>query len=204
MSTSWHQHAVALTGTIGSGKSTVAALFKKLGAYVVSADDLAREAVKKSSEGLKQVVELFGKEILTPDGELDRKKLGTIVFSDGEKRKKLEEITHPTIRRLAKEAYEVGFKKGYPLYVYDCPLLFEAKLDSMGFKKIVLIKADNKTCIERIMKRDGLSKEDAENRLRAQYPIEEKEKRADIIIDNSSTLQHLENEVKKLFDLLKS
>ena len=113
ISTTWHKNAVALTGTIGSGKSTVAGLLKELGAFTASADDFARAAVAPRSEGLRRIVEHFGAGILLPDGSLDRKKLGQIVFSTPEERKRLEEITHPLIRALAKESFDAAAKQNH-------------------------------------------------------------------------------------------
>lgn len=202
MSTNWHAEAVALTGTIGSGKSTVAGILKSLGATVVSADELAREAVKPGSAELLQIAEKFGAQVLLPDGSLDRKKLGEIVFSDPAKRKALEAITHPVIKQLAAKAFEHAKVSGAKLIVYECPLLFEAKLEGEGFRKIVLVTAPAELCLSRMIKRDKLSESEAKKRIASQLPIEEKRLRSDIIIENSGSLDELKARVVRLYSEL--
>ena len=186
---------IAVTGTIGSGKSTVVNLLKSRGAFVVSADDLAREVVLPGSSGLEEVVKSFGRDILAPDGTLDRKKLGQIVFSDDSKRALLEGILHPRIRSLAETRFREAREAGAPLLVYEVPLLFEKGLNLLGFKAVLVVTADDAVCIDRVMKRDGLSRDDAAARLRTQMPAVEKMKGADIVIDNSSTLAAVEQQI---------
>ncbi len=194
---------VALTGTIGSGKSTVAIILENLGAKVISADKLAREVVKPGSPGLEQIVDCFGSEILTSQGSLNRKKLAEVVFSDLERRTKLEGITHPLIKQLAEERFRKAIANDYPLIIYDVPLLFEAGLEKEGFKAIVVVTADEDKCIERIKKRSGLSEEEIRKRISSQLSAEEKISRADFVIDNSSTEAKLEEQTNNLYtDLL--
>src|SRR3954471_3696068 len=114
-----------LTGGIGSGKSTVSALLRERGVPVVDADELAREAVAVGSDGLREVVAAFGPDVLGPDGNLDRKQLGALVFSDPEARKRLNSITHPRVRQLSQRRFAELERQGVALAGYDVPLLFE-------------------------------------------------------------------------------
>ena len=196
----WFSHVVAVTGTIGSGKSTVMELLKKRGAFVVSADDLAHQVVEPNSPGLSQVVSRFGSSILNSDGSLNRKELSQIVFADSAKKHELEAIIHPLIAEMAEKLFVEAIKAGATKLFYETPLLFEAGLDKKGFKKIVVVTASDEVCIERAMKRDGISREAAAQRLRAQMPTSEKQRRANIIIENSGSLEQLEKRVNSLFD----
>ena len=200
----WHSKAVALTGTIGSGKSTVSSMFQKLGAATLSADELAHRAVEKGSQGLVQIATAFGNAVLLADGSLNRSRLAEIVFSDPEKRKILEGITHPIVRALAAESAEALLRLQPPLLIYDCPLLFEAGLEREAFQKIIVVASTPQLCLERVVRRDKISAEDAQRRLDAQYPIEDKRKRADIVIENSGTLDELDQQVRKVFRELTS
>ena len=202
MDRSWHQKAVAVTGTIGSGKSVVAEIFCKLGAFTCSADELARLAVAPGSPALKKIVEDFGPSVVDARGALIRKALGKIIFSDPQKRKALEQVTHPEIRRLAAETFAAAFEQDFPLYVYECPLLFETGLEQKGFFKIITVTAPEKMCLERIIQRDGIPREAAQKRLNSQYSIEQKKAGADIILENSSSLAELELKVRKVFEQL--
>lgn len=180
------------------------AMFRALGAYTLDADELARAVVAKGTPSLEGIVKTFGPDILLSDGTLDRKKLGKIVFADRAKRTILEGITHPAIRNLAAERFQQAVQVGYPLYIYECPLLFEANLDKFPFKKIILVKASEELCRERIMQREGLSAEEANQRIKAQFSPVLKEQRAHFIIENSSTLGALNDQVTELFHLLKT
>ncbi len=190
---------VAVTGGIGSGKSTVSSILEQLGATVVSADGLAREVVSPGSAANRAVASAFGEGVLAADGSIDRKALGRIVFSDSAKLRQLEAIMHPAIRALASERFASAIKAGAPLIVYDCPLLFEAGLDSLPFRAIVTVVSSKSTCISRVMRRDGLSAEDAELRIAAQLPLEEKARRSTHVLNNEGTLEELTASVKKLF-----
>ncbi|RMD83702.1 MAG: dephospho-CoA kinase [Candidatus Dadabacteria bacterium] len=194
---------VGLTGSIGSGKSEVARLFKELGAAVIDSDQLAREAVKPGSLGLQQVVELFGADVLNRDGSLNRKMVGEIVFSDAVKRKQLETILHPIIRGLHKDKMQEIIAQGnLSLVISVIPLLFESGLSYPELSKIIVVTAPKSVCIERIMKRDGCSREFAERKFDAQMSPEEKVKRADIVIENSSSLSDLKEKVGEVYKSL--
>lgn len=188
---------IGLTGGIATGKSTVANLLAKRGAYVIDLDLIAREVVEPGQPALARVAERFGQAVLREDGTLDRKKLGSIVFADEARRKELEAILHPAIRAVMKERMELH-ESNHPnqLVVVDVPLLFESKLESY-FEQIMLVYVPREEQLKRLMKRDGLSMEDAERRLAAQMSIEDKKALADIVIDNSSELGNTEAQIDR-------
>jgi dephospho-CoA kinase len=192
-----------LTGGIGSGKSSVAALLRERGVPVVDADELAREAVAPGSEGLSQVLAALGADLLEPDGTLARKRLGARVFSDEAARKKLNSITHPIVRRLSQERFAALEREGATLAAYDVPLLFEVGLDAV-LRPIVLVAASEGTQIARILARDGLSEAEARARIAAQLPLSVKRQRADHVLDNDGTRAELAAQVDALLPLLRA
>jgi dephospho-CoA kinase len=193
-----------LTGGISSGKSSTATYFSELGAVVISADELARQAVEPGSPCLGQIIEVLGRGFLTPEATLDRKKLGELVFSHPESRTRLEGILHPEIERLAALRFEAALKLAPPLTVYDCPLYFEAGLSRLGFKGVILVYTTPELQIERTCKRDNLSPEQARMRLSSQIPLSKKRDSADYIIENTGTLGELQASVQRLFSRLTS
>lgn len=178
----------ALTGGIGSGKSTVGARFAARGVPVVDADALARVVVAAGAPALADIVQAFGPEVLQKDGELDRKALARRVFSDQEARARLEAITHPRIRALALSQFAELSERGTALACYEVPLLFEAGLDR-EYGPVVVVTAPVSDQIARTMRRDELPRPHVEARLRAQLPLEQKARRADYVIDNSSAVE---------------
>lgn len=198
MSDSWRQNAIAVTGVPGSGKSTVTGLLREHGAFTLDADELAREVIAPGTPGFAEVRARFGESVIAPDGSIDRKKLGAIVFSDPAERGYLESVTHPRIRELAAERVQ-GARPGQ-LVVYDVPLLFEANMT--GFRKVIVVAASEDLCLERLMRRMGLSHEDAVRRMRSQLPLEEKRRRADIIIENEGSLPALRDSVARTYQAL--
>ena len=203
MENSTQNFVIALTGSLGSGKSTAAAVFEQLGATIVRSDELARVAVDPSTprgrNNLKAIAEEFGQQALRPDGTLDRKAVGTIVFADPARRKTLEAILHPEIRALAAEAFANAHAAGAQLVVYDVPLFFEAGLNRGEFAAVVVVAADAPTSIARVIARDGLTEAQAKQRLATQLPIAEKIRLADYMIDNSKDLTHLRTQVEQVF-----
>jgi len=193
---------IGLTGGIASGKSTVSALLVSKGARLVDADVIAREVMLPGHEVLAAAVKQFGSEILSPDGTLNRGKLGDIVFQDPAALQALNNLTHPAIRREIKDRMnsmeEEDPKK---LIIVDIPLLFESGLESM-FHEILVVYVPREVQIARLMERNGLSLEQAEARLNAQMDIETKRNKADYIIDNSGELAHTEQQVAVLWDRL--
>ncbi|KAF9620991.1 hypothetical protein IFM89_015813 [Coptis chinensis] len=179
---------VGLSGGIASGKSTVSNLFKANSIPVVDADVIARDVLKNGTGGWRRVVKTFGPEILQDDGEVDRAKLGQIVFSDPARRQILNRLLAPFISRgIFWEVFKL-WVKGYKTIVLDIPLLFEAKLDRLT-KPIVVVWVDPETQLQRLMARDGLSEEQARNRIDAQMSLDWKRTKADVVIDNSGPLE---------------
>jgi dephospho-CoA kinase len=194
---------VGLTGGIASGKSTIADMLKKEGAYIIDIDMISRDVVKPGKPAWRAVVHIFGKEVLNGDQTLNRKKVGDIVFSDAEKRKKLEEIIHPkiTAEKLMK-INEIAKKDNHAVVIIDIPLLIETdKQDTVD--KVVLVYTSPQGHIERLVKRDGLTLEDAHKRLASQMLIESKKKYAHYIINNEEPLEQIEKKVKEIFRELK-
>ena len=177
---------LGVTGGIASGKSLVVETFRALGALVVSADELAREAVRPGSETLHRLVGQFGREILLADGTLDRKGLAERVFADARARAALNRITHPAIAALAEQRLRELARHGGGLVVYEAPLLFEAGAEKR-VDAVLVVRIDERLQLERLMRRDGLTEGQARARIAAQMPQTEKVARADYVIDNSGS-----------------
>jgi len=190
---------IGLTGGIATGKSTVAKLLTERGANLIDLDKIAREVVEPGQPALHAIAERFGQAVLQPDGSLDRKKLGAVVFSDLEERKALEAITHPAIRAVMKERmtrYEA--EEPDRLVVVDVPLLFESKLESY-FEQVMVVYVPRETQLRRLIERDALTPEEAEKRLAAQMDIEEKKRRADILIHNTGTPEDTDRQIDRFW-----
>jgi len=175
---------VGLTGGIATGKTTFAAALRAQGLPVVDADELARRVVAPGAPALAAIAEAFGPAVLGPDGALDRKALGRLVFADAGARRRLEAITHPAIRRAMEAETARLAAAGHDLVVYDSPLLYEAGLEG-AVSLVVVVYAPREAQLARLQARDGLSRAEAEARLAAQLPIEEKAGRADAVVDNA-------------------
>lgn len=196
------QKIIALTGSIGSGKSTVARLFESWGATVIDADEIARAVVAKGTPGLAEVRAAFGTQILLPGGDLNRKALGELVFSNPSDRAKLEAITHPRIRQKTNELIEAALLAGKGLILHVVPLLFESNLDLSRYFAIVVVAASPETLEKRVMQRDNCSLAHAKSRLAAQLPSSEKEAKANYIIRNDGDLEALEVASREVFKIL--
>jgi dephospho-CoA kinase len=196
---------VGLTGGIASGKSTVSHIFRSLGAQVIDADILAREVVEPGKPAWQDIVNAFGRDILLPDGSIDRKKLGAIVFQNPTKREVLNQIVHPRVFEEEKRLYQ-ELRRQYPeaLIIVDAALLIESG-SYQRFHKLIVVYVDEQTQLRRLMLRDGISAEEAWARIRSQMPLSEKVKYADYIIDNRGSLEETRRQVeevyKKLMDL---
>ena len=185
---------IALTGGIGSGKTTVAARWVELGAREIDADLLAREVVEPSTEGLAEIVERFGKEILLADGSLDRGALAKVAFADDQSRKDLEAILHPRIQRLAAERV-----KGLGgVIVYTIPLLAETN-SKLEFDRVVTVSCDEAVRIDRLVTLRGMSKEEAMGRITAQASDAEREAKADTVIDSNCPMDELISRADEVF-----
>lgn len=190
---------IGLTGGIACGKSTVSAMLVSRGAILVDADRIAREVVEPGSLVLDAVAGLFGQEILLPEGALNRKRLGEIIFADEEARKQLEGLLHPAIRVVMSErmtSAELEFPDR--LVVVDVPLLYESGLEAM-FQEVLVVYVPREIQLRRLMERDKLTPGQADERLKAQMPIERKKEKADIVIDNSGSREETEDQVEKFW-----
>lgn len=182
---------VALTGNIAAGKSEVVHRFEEWGATIIDADQLAREAQSPGGEVLRAIVQRFGKDVLAPDGTLDRAALRGLVMGDEDALGALNGIVHPAVRRRREQLIGEAVARGDRIVVNDIPLLFEAA-DPAAFDCVVLVDAPEAVRRERLITLRGLSPEDADKMLRAQIPSDVKRSRADIIIDNAGTIEALE------------
>jgi dephospho-CoA kinase len=191
---------VAITGGIGSGKSAVAEIFGQLGAAVVDADVLAREVVAPGSTGLRDIQATFPTEpLVKSDGTLDRHRLGALIFADPSKRQTVEAILHPQIRALWLSKLEQLSSSGAPVIVYVVPLLFESQKPMPELQTIVLVTAPEELRISRVIARDGLSPEAAQQRLRSQLPDSEKIEKSHYVIINDSTREALHERASQIF-----
>lgn len=183
-------HLFGLTGGIASGKSTVAARFRARGLPIVDADALAREVVLPGSAASNEIRDAFGDGVFAADGTLDRKALGAVVFSDAEKRARLNAITHPKIAVLSAQCASDLKARGEPVACYEAALLVENGLAG-AFTPLIVVAASEATQIARMVMRDGFTAEDAEARIRAQMPLAAKAKVASIVIENDAGLVEL-------------
>jgi dephospho-CoA kinase len=190
---------LGLTGGIGSGKSVVDAIFAQLGAELIDADALAREVVEPGQPALEEIVTTFGGEMLLPDGRLDRARLGSLIFGDAAARARLNAITHPRIRQRMSE--EVAARAGRPgVLVLDIPLLLENSRTG-DIEKVIVVWVDRATQLQRLMQRDRLTAEQANQRIAAQMSLDEKRRRADYVIDNSGTEARTRQQVESIYQL---
>lgn len=189
-------YILGLTGGIASGKSTVSAYLAQNGALIIDADLIARQVVAKKSSGLKQIVAKFGGEILTASGELDRKKLGKLVFSNKDLLKALTDITGPLIRAEILREIEAAKKAQVKLVVLDIPLLFETGYQTLC-DKVMVVTIPSKLQLERVMKRDNLSAAEARKRIANQLPASRRNELADVLIDNSKSVAETYQQVLK-------
>lgn len=186
-----------LTGGIGSGKSAAAAYFEDCGIPVVSADELSRVVVTPGSEGLSAVVAAFGEGVLSPQGELDRRKLGAVVFKDPTARGRLEGILHPRIRDCFQDVLTALEATGNSMVVYEVPLLFENNLEKQ-MKAVILVSAPEDQRIARVMARDKLSADDVRARMAAQMDDKNRRARATHVLENDGDLEHLHAQIDAL------
>jgi dephospho-CoA kinase len=175
---------VGLTGGLATGKSTVSEIFRGLGCIVLDADVLAREVVEPGQPALATIAAEFGPDVLRPDGTLDRKRLGAIVFAQPERRRRLEAITHPAIRdRFLERLAELDAQGFEGIVIWDAPVMIESG-NYKGMDRLVVVIADDATQRQRALARDG-DRADAERRIASQMPLAEKAALADYVIDNS-------------------
>ncbi|MCX6356442.1 MAG: dephospho-CoA kinase [Candidatus Aureabacteria bacterium] len=193
---------IGLTGGIATGKAAVADCCARLGALVIDADDLAHEALAPGGEAWRKAVDAFGRGILTPEGAIDRRALARLVFADTGKREQLNMIVHPPV--IAGITRRLSFAEAegkHPAAVVNVPLLFEAGMAEM-FDAVVVVTCPREEQVRRCAARDGLSVEEVEARIGAQMPLDEKERRADYVIDNGGTREETETQVEGLWKTL--
>jgi dephospho-CoA kinase len=187
---------VGLTGGIASGKSTVSAILRELGAVVIESDQLAREVVAGGTSGLDQVVEAFGPRVLTASGELDRPKLAAIVFGDEEARRRLESIVHPLVRAAAAEV--AARTPSGVLLVHDVPLLVETGMAGT-FDVVIVVDLPVDEAVRRMVRDRGWTEEEARARIAAQASRDERRALATYVIDNSGTREELRDQVERIY-----
>jgi dephospho-CoA kinase len=187
---------IALTGGIGTGKSTVAGFIRDLGVTVIDADEATRAVQGPGSPGLRQLVEAFGPEILQPGGALDRPRLAAIAFGDAAARQRLNQIMHPLVRQWMAERQSQAAEHGEEVVVLDIPLLFETRRPE-GFDAVMLVYAPEELQLKRLKEQRGLDERAARDRIAAQMPIDDKRRLATHVIVNTGTLEDLRAEVER-------
>ncbi|MBI4588595.1 MAG: dephospho-CoA kinase [Candidatus Rokubacteria bacterium] len=189
---------VGLTGGIGTGKSAVSRMFRDLGCLIIDADILAREVVEPGEPAYGKIVAEFGRQILDDEGQIDRKKLGALVFGDEAKRKRLEGFTHPEIRqrqaRIVAELITEGFDG---IVIFDAALLVETG-GAANMDRLVVVYADEATQLKRLMLRDDISEAEARTKIESQMSLAEKVKQAHYVVDNSGTREETERRVREV------
>jgi len=190
-----------LTGNIGSGKSTVAAMLRDAGIPVLDADRISRQVTAPGERAYDAVVREFGKEIVRDDGSIDRKRLGEIVFADPRLRSRLELITHPAILEAMKEAIAGIEREGHRVAAVEATLIHESGRKGL-FEAVISVTCDRETAISRLAARDGMSRGDAEARLSAQMDADRKAGASDYVIDNSASPEETRHQVQRIARIL--
>ena len=196
---------IGLTGGIGSGKSTVASMFEKLGAVLIDADAIVHELQAPGAPLLDEIAARFGPAVIRADGSLDRPALGAIVFRDEKARRSLNQLVHPKVGVEAARRLQEALQTSPPLVILDVPLLFEGRLQGTGgaaalpFDATVLVWVPREIQIERTVARDGCDQSEAERRVAAQLSLDEKRALADHVIDNSGSTEETERQVTRLY-----
>ena len=190
---------IGLTGSIGTGKSEVARLLQSLGAVVIDADQVGHEAYKPHSESWREVVKVFGEEILQPNGEIDRRKLGSVVFSDPAQLSKLNSIMHPRMAGMVSEELQRLTSQGTQVAVVEAALLYEAGWDSL-VDEVWATDSPLEAVIDRLEARNGMSAEEVLKRVESQMDRAERLARAQVVVDNSGDETQLEKTVHSLWN----
>ncbi len=194
---------IGLTGGIASGKSAVSAMLKKAGAIIIDADRIARAVVKKGLPAYREIVDHFGADILLSNGEIDREALGDIIFNDPSEKQKLNRIVHPRVAtEVNRKLKQIEKTDPQSLVILDIPLLLEAGMHT-DLSEVIVVYAPQQLQLKRLMHRDQISEAEALARVRSQMPIEEKKRKATIVIDNSGTIEHTREQTLDLFKRLK-
>lgn len=196
---------LGLTGGMASGVTLVAGMFRSLGAIVIEADEVSREVVRPGTEVLAAIMETFGREVVAPDGTLDRRRLGEIIFADPGARARLNAITHPAIRRRIWERLEaVRSKRPEATVIVDVPLLLDTSgPETFDLDGVIVVTATPEQQVLRAMKRDGLTDAEARRRVDAQRPVALKAADADWVIDNTGSVEETRRQVERLWAALR-
>ncbi|CAG9608863.1 dephospho-CoA kinase [Pseudoneobacillus rhizosphaerae] len=190
---------IGLTGGIASGKSTVSRMLLDINIPVIDADLEARKVVEKGEKAYVRIIETFGSEILTATGDIDRVKLGSIVFHDEDKRNQLNAIVHPAVRERMNDKKVKYVDSGNSVVILDIPLLFESKLTHM-VDKTILVYVDAEVQLNRLMSRNQLIESEAMARIKSQMPLKEKIKLADAVIDNNGTIHDTKTQLIQILN----
>ena len=188
---------LGLTGGIASGKSTVSEYFRTFGIPIIDADKVAHDVMRAGQPVVREIAETFGEEVIFPNGEIDREKLGQIVFKDSDKRKQLDNLVRAEIRDEIERGIKILVDENKPLIILDIPLLFEANYEKM-VDEVMVVYVDTTTQKERLLNRNkDLTSEDADNRIQSQMPLKDKAEKADVVIDNNGTIDASRKQVEK-------
>ena len=191
---------IGLTGGIATGKSIVASVFRELGAIILDADQIARLVVLPHQPAWEDIVKFFGPEVVNKDKSLNRAKIGEIVYNNPDSLKELNRFTHPRIMQYYKdELRRIKLEQPDAIVVLEVPLLYETNMDKLC-QQVVVICVDRETQINRLMKRDKMSYEDAVRRVNAQMPMDEKVRRADFVIDNRGSMVETKEKATKYYN----
>ena len=203
MTTHSAQKLVALTGSIGGGKSAVAELLRGRGAAIIDADRIARELLLPGTAPYNETVALFGPSVVTPEGNIDRGAVASRIFKDPLLRREIEAILHPRINaEFLAQVASLRAANEVPIIVYVVPLLFETGRDLSMFDEVIVVATDPDIALERAARRDGASREDIERRYHSQLPIEDKVARATIVVNNNGSREDLVRRVAELWEQL--
>lgn len=196
-------YVVGLTGGVSTGKSTILAVLKELGALVLSADDSSHQLTAPGGDALPAIRESFGDGVFLPDGTLDRRALGEIVFHDAGRRRALEAIIHPAVQRAVLREIEKAEQAGVRLVVMEVPLLYETGMDALC-DEVWVAYLDDESQVLRLMNRDRLTREQALARIQSQMPLDDKATRADVVVKTDKPVAEVQKEVAHLYrDLIK-
>jgi len=190
------ERIIGVTGSFGTAKSYTVSIFRTLGCRVIDADKIGHGSLKKGTLTYKKIVKTFGRDVVKPDGSIDRRSLGKIIFNNDRKRSQLNSILHPVI--VKKIRSEISCMKGTRPVVLDAALLFEAGCEKL-VDKIVVVRSSRKTQIGRVIKKFGFSKDDALRRIKSQMPLNEKIRRADFVISNDGPRSSTKRQVREVW-----
>ena len=193
---------LGLTGGIATGKTTISNYLKSIDIPVLDADEYARKVVEPGTPGLAEITNTFGEQILQPDGSLNRKLLGQIVFNDSSSRQTLNDITHPRIQQMMADELHRLAEQQIPLVILDIPLLLENR-NVAGADAVMVVTIPESLQLTRLMQRNNLTEKEAQSRISAQMPLVEKEKLADFVIDNSGTISSTQKQVEKVIQKIR-